>query len=491
MGTITSQKNIFVAWDRMNTIWFRYWTNYEEKGKTLGREESKEHQEKFRREVHFLIKSFCDLEFHQYLNKRLDYTKKNGRKKGVVIRKHMKALTKFILLDKIKQRDGKFATTQDVLHSSTPNQFWWRETNSKRGEEKIEADEEIRQLSYGHLHRMVNKYYPELLTTRIELRGHLGRRKYSKNGRRIEDHRERIVETQFSQKETIPPGIFELVVARAMEEEATPEFLKRMHLQQAEVSKSMICDPIDLAKLLMFREDVLKIIDDLGVNPFLDEEKPEEEKAFKESGLFNYLVQSLFLQVRALVELRWFREKSESTQNSIIWREPPPLFKYNKRDAKKAVGLSLQWFGDSEAVLNLMIIAALSYVRYLRVPMPKVGLFLMQECLEQLDLSDDLRAIAFYNIAMSYQQTGQHELMLKWLRKANFLLERIGGHPGDIADIHGYIAEYWRLRNSEKYFYNRNKAEELLRSGIPTQRRKAFHYLFLFVDSSLRCYKTQ
>lgn len=476
----TTRENIFVAWDRMNTIWFRYWTNYEAKGKTLGAdmEANKEHQERFKKEVHFLIKSSCDLEFHQYLNKRLDYTKENGRKEGIVILKHMRELAMFVLLDKIKQSDGKFATTQDIRPSKNKNPLWWREYNSENKEETFDNNAETKQISYGHLHRMVNKYYPELLTTRIELRGRLGRRKYSKNGRKIEDHRERIVETQFSQEETIPPGIFELVVARAMKKDATPEYYERVLLQQGEVSKSMICDPIDLAKLLMFREDVLKIIDNLGANPFIDNEKPEEEKVFKESRMFNYLIQSLFLQVRALVELRWFREKLESTQNSIIFREPR-LSKYYRRDAKKAVALNLQWFGDSEAVLGSMYIAGLSYIRYLKVPMPQVLLFLMKECLEQLDLSDDSRALVLYNIAMSYQQTEQYRLMLRWLRKSQLLWERIGDHPGDIADIHGYIAEYWRLRDSEKYFYNRNKAEELVRTGILTQRRKAFHYLFL------------
>jgi hypothetical protein len=85
MTTDMPQKNIFIAWDRMNTIWFRYWTNYEEKGKSLSGEAVEEHQRRFKREVHFLVKNFCDLEFHQYLNKRLDYTKENGRKDGAVI----------------------------------------------------------------------------------------------------------------------------------------------------------------------------------------------------------------------------------------------------------------------------------------------------------------------------------------------------------------------------------------------------------------------
>jgi hypothetical protein len=126
-----------------------------------------------------------------------------------------------------------------------------------------------------------------------------------------------------------------------------------------------------------------------------------------------------------------------------------------------------------------MYIAALSYIRYLKVPMPQVGLFLTQECLKQLDLSDDSKALAFFNIAMSYQQMENYGLMLKWLDKAKLLWEQIGDHPGDIAEIYGYIAEYWRLRDYEKYLGNRRKAEELLKSEILTRRRKAFHFLFL------------
>lgn len=462
----------------MNTIWFRYWTNYEEKGKSLSGEAVEEHQRRFKREVHFLVKNFCDLEFHQYLNKRLDYTKENGRKDGAVIRRHMRELARFILLDKLRQRAGRFVTTRDIIPPKNCSPFWWRETVAGHEGKKLSSVEDTEHLSYGHLLRMVNDYYPELLTKRIELRGRMGRRKFS-NGRRIDDHRKRIIETPFSKEEKIPPGIFELVVARAMRQDATPDFLKRMHLQAGEVAKSMICNRVDLAKLLAFREDVLKIIDDLGTNPFIDKvEKNEKQESFTESGIFDYLIQTLFLQVRTLVELRWFREKSERIQDSIIFREPR-LPKYHRKDAKKVVNLSLQWFKNPEGVLELMGIAALSYIRYLKKSMPQVGLWLMQECLQQLNLPDDSKALTYYNIAMSYQQAEQHRLMLMWLRKSLWLWERIGDHPGDEADIHGYMAEYWRLQNNEKYLFHRNKAEELVKSSILTERRKAFHYLFL------------
>jgi hypothetical protein len=174
----------------MNTIWLRYWTHYEEKGKTLTGDAITNHIEKFKREVHFLVRRSCDLEFHQYLNGILDYTKEKGRKDGLVIYKHMRELIRYILLDKVRQKQGKFLTTSDIL--------------SKSGYDSEDGQD---QLSYGHLHRMVNKYYPELLTTRIELRGRLGKRKYD-NDRKIEDHRERIVETQFTIPEKLPSGIF-------------------------------------------------------------------------------------------------------------------------------------------------------------------------------------------------------------------------------------------------------------------------------------------
>lgn len=476
----TSQKSIFIDWDRMNTIWFRYWKNYEEKEKTLCDEASKEHRRKFEREVHFLIRRSCDLEFHQYLNKRLDYTKEKGRKEGLVVRRHMRELTRFILLDKLRQKAKRFATTKDLLSSKDDDSLWWRSTAKEKRDINLSSNGKKEHLSYGHLHRMVNEYYPELLTTRIELRERLGRRKYS-NGRKIDDHRERIVETQFSQSEKTPPGIFELVVARAMREKATPKFLKQMHYQAGEVAKLTICDPIDLAKLVAFREDVLEIIDELGANPFLDENRSEEQNAFTQSGLFNYLIGSLFLQVRVLVELRWFREKSEPIQDSLIFREPR-LPRYSRLDAKKAVALSLKWFRRPGVVLEAMEFAAITHSRYLRQAIPKigqVGLWLNQECLRQLDLPDEWRANAYYNLAIGYWEIGQQKLMLKWMRESVSLCERIGEHPGDEADAYGYIAEYWRLRNNEKYLFYRSKAEELVKSGILTKRRKAFHYLFL------------
>jgi len=306
----------------------------------------------------------------------------------------------------------------------------------------------------------------------------MGKRKFSE-GRRIDDHRERIVETQFSKEEKLPAGIFELVVARAMRQDATPDFLRRMHLQAEEVAKSMICDPVDLTKLLAFRKDVLKIIDDLGTNPFIDNaEKNEKQEPFTESGIFHFFIQTLFLQVRTLVELRWFRDKSERIQNSIIFRESLQP-KYSRKDAKKAVTLSLQWFKNPEGVLELMGIAALSYIRYLKKPMPQVGLWLMLECVQQLNLPDDSKALTYYNIAMSYQQAKRNRLMMRWLSRSLALWERIGDHPGDEGDIHGYMAEYWRLQNNKNYLFHRNRAEELVKSSILSERRKAFHYLFL------------
>jgi hypothetical protein len=475
-----AQNNIFVAWDRMNSIWFRYWKNYEDKGKILSGEAKKEHQRKFEKEVHFLIRRSCDLEFHQYLNRRLDYTKEKGRKEGLVVCKHMRELTRFILLDTIRQKIGKFATTQDILSINPEEDRFSLETINDYDEKILMSNENKEQLSYGHLHRIVNKYYPELITTRIELRGRLGRRKYS-DGRKIEDHRERIIETQFSQVDRVPPGIFELVVVRAMRQDATPKFLEQMHFQANLMTKLIMCDPIDLAKLVAFKDDVFEIIDELGNNPFIDEKQTREENAYIESGFFNYLVQSLFHQVRALVELRWFREKSERIQDNLIFREPH-LPKYSRLNAKKVVNLSLKWFKNPEAVLELMQIAALTYSRYLsgaESKLGRVGLWLNQECLQQLDLDDEWKAHAFYNLAIGYWEVGKQKLMLKWMRDSASLFERLGGHPGDEADAYAYIAEYWRTRNIEKYWFYRNKAEDLIKSNILTKRRKAFHYLFL------------
>ena len=142
-------------------------------------------------------------------------------------------------------------------------------------------------------------YYPELLTTRIELRERLGKRKYD-NDRKIEDHRERIVETQFTIPEKLPPGIFNLVVVRAMQKDATPRFLEQMNFHANMMTKFMMSDPIDLAKLVLFRDNVLELIDEIGYNPFIDSDDSEEVSDFSKSSLFNYLVQALFHQIRVL-----------------------------------------------------------------------------------------------------------------------------------------------------------------------------------------------
>jgi hypothetical protein len=474
MVTEESQKNPFAAWDRMNTIWFRYWTDYEEKGKTLtNNEEIKKHRERFKREVQFLIRSSCDPDFHNFLNKRLNYTKEDGRKYGLVARKHVMELTRFILLDKLLQDRGKFVTIRD-RNIITPKNNGVTSKSKQNKEANGEAD--LQYKSYGHLLRIVNHYYPELLTRRKELRQRIGRRKLS-GGRRIGDHRERIVETQFSKEEKLPPGIFDLIVARAMRQDATDDFYRRMHMQAEETAKSMICNPIDLAQLLTFKDDLHKIIDEIGANPFHYEAENDGKPHLLNESDFRILIQMLFIQVRTLVRLRWFREKSERLQNKIIFKEPR-ITQYRKKDAKKAVSLSLQWFKNPESVIKALGIAALSYIRFMKEPQPQVGLWLIQECLQQLTLSDAEKALAYYNIAMIYQQANQHRLMMKWLRKSLQLWEQVGGHPGDEADIYAYMAEYWRLKDNEKYISNRNKAEELLGSDTLTHRRKAFHYLF-------------
>jgi len=455
----SNPNNLFGTWDRMNTIWFRYWTFYEEKGKTLTGDAIHDHIEKFKREVHFLVRRSCDLEFHQYLNSILDYTKEKGRKDGLVIYKHMRELTRFVLLDKIQKQRGKFLTTRDIL--------------SKRNYESEDCQE---QLSYGHLHRIVNKYYPELLTTRIELRGRLGKRKYD-NDRKIEDHRERIVETQFTIPEKVPPGIFNLVVARAMQKDATPRFLKQMNNLANMMPRFMLSDPIDLAKLVVFRDDVQKLIDEIGENPFIDPDDSEVSDFF-ESRLFNYLVQTLFHQIRVLVELRWFREKTESFQDKLINREPG-YPKYRKKDAQKAISMGLKWFGRPELVIQIMGISSLAYDKLYREKAPKTGLLLFKQCLEQLDLSDEWKAHVTYNLGMAYLQLGQERLMLRRLRESTKLFEKVGGHPGDQADAYGYIAEYWRTKNRDKYLFFRDKSEKLVTSPILTKRRQALHYKYL------------
>jgi len=461
----------------MNTIWFRYWKSHEEIGKTLTGKAIKEHQRKFKKEVHFLIRRSCDLEFHQYLNRRLDYTKEKGRKEGLVIRKHMRELSRFILLDIIIQKEGKFLTTQELLSKDQDIYMHRIGTNDDYYKTKLQRNEDEYQLSYGHLHRIINEYYPELLTTRIELKARLGKRKYD-NDRKIDDHRERIVETQFSLNEKVPPGIFELVVARAMQKEATPKFLKQMHFQANLMSKFMMCDPIDLAKLLLFKDDIYEIIDELGVNPFNYDKSSSEKDTFIDSGLFNYFVQSLFHQIRALVELRWFREKSERIQNKLIYREPQ-FPKYRRKDAKKAVCLASKWFSHPEMVVQIMELAALTYSRYLRKELPKVGLWLNQECLLQLTLNDEWKAHVLYNLAIGHFENGQERLMMIRMKESASLFEQLGNHPGDEADAYGYIAEYWRTRNTERYLFYREKTEGLIKSPILTNRRKAFHYLFL------------
>ena len=456
----SNPNNLYVTWDRMNTIWFRYWTHYEEKGKKLTGDEKKKHINKFKREVHFLVRRSCDLEFHQYLNRILDYTKEIGRKDGLVINKHMRELTRYVLLDKIQEKHGKFLTTRDILLKSG-----------------YESEDYQEQLSYGHLHRIVNKYYPELLTTRIELRGRLGKRKYD-NDRKIEDHRERIVETQFTLPEKVPPGIFNLVVVRAMQKDATPRFLEQMNFQANMMSKFMMSDPIDLAKLVVFRDDVLELIDEIGDNPFIDPNDSEEVGDFFDSRLFNYLVQDLFHQIRVLVELRWFREKTESVQNKLIYREPR-YPKYRKKDAIKAVSMGLKWFGRPELVVQIVGISSLAYDKYYREISPKTGLWLFKQCLGQLDLSDEWKAHVLYNLGMAHLQLKQERLMLRRLRASANVFEKVGGHPGDEADAYGYIAEYWRTRDRDKYLFYRDKAEKLVKSSILTKRRQALHYKLL------------
>jgi hypothetical protein len=187
------------------------------------------------------------------------------------------------------------------------------------------------------------------------------------------------------------------------------------------MAKTIICDPIDLTKLLLFKEDILQIIKEMGINPFLNEDQEEIDEQ-----VFNFLVQMLFQQVRLLVELRWFREKSPSIQLKIIFKEPT-LTKYHKKDAAKAVSLNWQWFKDPDRVMKSMIIAGKSYISFRREPEPKVGLWLIEECLKQLTYPDDEKALACYNIAMGYQQANELRLMMKWLKKAQQLWAKVGG----------------------------------------------------------------
>lgn len=454
MSLEKSNGNPFAEWDRVNTILSRYWSIYEERRKTLTDIEALQmHDDKFKREVQFLIRRSCDPDFHNFLNNRLDYTKEDGRKAGLVIRKHMKQLAKFILFDKFLQVEREYLKLNDPLTG-------WK-------------DEEYQ--SYGHLLRMVNRYYPELITTKEEIRQRSGKRKWS-NKRKIEDHRQRVVETQFSKGETQQPGVFDKIVSVAMGLDASNPFFDRMHMQLDEMQKTMVSNPIDLSKLLLFKEDILQIIKEIGKNPFLDADIGDTNDL-----TFNSLVQMLFEQVRLLVELRWFREKSINIQLKIIFKEPR-ITKYHKKDAAKAVNLSWNWFQDPEKVMSSMIVAGISYIEYRRIPEPRVSRWLIEECLKQLTYNDDDKALAYYNIAMVCQQTNELRLMMSWLKKSLQLWENVGDHLGDIADIYAYMAEYWRLKDPKKYQDFKNRAEGILKADTTsTPRRIAFHYKF-FAD---------
>ena len=461
---VTAEENLFTAWDRMDTILARYWLYNRHKLKTLTGEERTQWREKFKSETHFLIKRYCDLEFYQYLNKRLDYTKDSHRKDGIVIRNHMKELARFILIDKLMEKNNKFATTNDIQSKNRTD--WWK---TERNNTKDAND-----LSDDHLHKMINDY-PELFTTRNELRKRLGRRKYD-NNRRIDDHRDRIIESQFTRRLKVPPGVFAAIVLEAMGDDFAPKAARdRMMFQFNLNAKLRIFDSIDRAKLLIFRQDVIEVLEDLGANPFIGIILNGE---FYKSSVFNYFIQSLFLQVRVLAELRWFRDKSKSIQKSINFREPN-YPKYYRRDAKRAVKLSFEWFNDPEVVFYLMNYSAFICGQYLHKVLPCVGLWLNQECLYQLNLTEESKANACYNIGIGYFETGHHRLMLSWLKKSISMFDKTGGHPGDQADAFGYIAEYWRLKDCKKYFNYRNSAEELAKSEILSKRRRAFHYLFL------------
>ena len=190
--------NRFAEWDRTNTLLLRYWTIYEETGMTLTTDEAKDnHNEKFRREVQFLIRRSCDPDFHSFLNKRLYYTKGSGRKSGLVIRKHTTELARFILLDKLLHSQGKFLTVSNLNQPTTKDEQIIESSGSR--DKKIGYQ-------YAHLLHIVNEYYPELLTTRDEIKKQTGRKKW-RNDRYLENHRERIVETQFSRDEKVPPYI--------------------------------------------------------------------------------------------------------------------------------------------------------------------------------------------------------------------------------------------------------------------------------------------
>jgi len=242
------------------------------------------------------------------------------------------------------------------------------------------------------------------------------------------------------------------------------------------------CDPDDLAKLFAYHQDVKMIIGDISRS------LEENDVAFKTGRPYailqefldkGTLVQMLFEEVRFLVELRWFRAKSSKRQLALLFHAPEEI-RYTRNDARAAVSKSMEWFEQSDIVFQHVSIGAMAYSSLSRTPVPKVGAWLMLECLKQLKLSDEVTALCHHNLAMSYRELHKPKLMTRALNRSLEIWSKLGGHPGDEAVELAYLAEQFRTQGKlDKYQDYRSKANGLAQSEVLTERRRAYQYLAL------------
>lgn len=445
MSTPTRPNEPIHRYDRTHAIWAKYWSNFKLQKVNLSGDALKAYEKRLARLFSFFWKNLNDQGFHRYLNRQTDYVDHDN---GKTIREHLVVLTKYVLLDSLRAEESEYATIKD-LKGRSADVHTTRVTKYEGGIP-----------GYKQLHRFVSERYPELIDYPMKL----GRLPPA-------DLREQIYQTTFTEPEIAG---YESNFTELMQWylEGMPHELAVLADLRSERNQVLrFLDPIDMGKLLFFRDDVLAAIK--HEFPLAIVQKYGANWMLLQFEKYGYGVQALLHQLRWYVECKWFESKDGETQRKIIASSSDVT--YYPNETRIGLMRHLKWFGDPD--LTFRSASAAGSV-LLKMEKYTQALEIYTECL-RFRLSRESRGFCWGNIGHTHLWSGDQRKSIKAFNRAVGLWRR-EKNPREEAVVQNRLALIYKSIGDEtRYKEHRELTTKLLAMPMKASRPEWMAKLYI------------
>jgi len=185
-------------------------------------------------------------------------------------------------------------------------------------------------------------------------------------------------------------------------------------------------------------------------------------------------VELLYQLFMSAIYVRFFRKRKYEQREKMI-KKKYPFLKYNGIE-KDIVKYNKAWLKNDSKIFNVLSRTSPALIT---VGEFKLGVKILEECVDQLDLDDIDTALCYHNIGDTYRQAKKPRKLLIFMKKALEIWERRNSNE-DQGLTWGYIAEaYHYLGNEDKRDYSIERSFELLKMENPNTDQYPKHYLHL------------